>query len=364
MAVGATKEYVIGAINQRAEVNGKTPSLFCDLLAKEFLTTEKIVMDYTNGLPDAAPYRADIDDRLEGNLGDYKSQEYTPAIFSETIRLSRQRLAYNRAMGAQSSDLSSSARYVADSAALLVARERRGVEIMCRDAFIDGSIDDLKNQGDIDYGRDSASLEVSKSGDARWGESAADPLADLNDLAIKLLKHSGGGSVASKIICGENAIKLLLDDTKVKDLFDSVHTSQNVAERMFRHEASGAVFHGMLSAGSFKFSIYSYPAVIRESGSTTTDTLMPNNKVLMLPDRIPGGRLVYAGVPVVRADRLSGGILDAMSIAADIDFLRGEYSVQIVPDSQATSLQCIVESRVLPILPKPAINSVGVLTVA
>lgn len=98
--------------------------------------------------------------------------------------------------------------------------ERR-INWMCAQALVNGSVvvegEDYPRVT-IDFNRNAGLTEV-LSGTARWGESAATPLADLNT-KMKLARRLSGGRITD-IIMGEGAYERFYANADVKELLNT-----------------------------------------------------------------------------------------------------------------------------------------------
>lgn len=189
-------------------------------------TTEKVFFDeITEDRYILAPFVAP---HVEGRVmakGGFDTRSFKPAYVKpkHDIDINQQ---FKRRAGESlaTGDLTPQQRYDATIAEnFRIEREmiERRINWMCSQALINAAVvvegEDYPRVT-IDFNRDADLTEV-LAGTARWGESAADPLADLN-VKMKLARKLSGGRIAD-IIMGEEAYDRFYKNADVKDLLDT-----------------------------------------------------------------------------------------------------------------------------------------------
>lgn len=175
----------------------------------------------------------------------------------------------------------------------------RAIELQWSQVY-DTGIVQLTNGDNIDFKRKAASLVV-LSGDRRWNQSGATILQDLND-AGTFIRTEGKSDVGEfKLILGEAALNSLITNSEIQNLGDQryLHRLDIMPVEM---RMDGAVYHGTLSANSYKFHLYTYPEYY-DSGtnpqSQTHNRYWPTNKVLVMPYSGSVLRTKFAGIPAL-----------------------------------------------------------------
>ena len=360
MAVGTQKEAVVGAINLRAQAMDAPRAMFTGMFMPEVRALDKVAVDNVQGKAFYAKPRASIDDRQENKAGDWNSENYTPIELSESIRLSRRRLALGRYLGEQPSaeDMTSSTMYVRDAFANLTNKIKIGIEKLCAEAVLTGGLTNLENQSNISFGR-AASLSIASAND--WAGNAGDATGDIAAACDAVVAATGGAVVPNKIVLGRDALIDMLADEKINQRFDSVNIDKSVNLEMYQVDMmTGAIMHGHLTIGNYLLKVMSYPQVYQEPDETTTKFL-PDNKVIICSDMVKPP-LVYAGVPVISGDTIDDAPAVSSLQYSGVDFVRGEIVYQVCKDTNATSLLAVAESRIMPALTKTMANATAVIT--
>ena len=189
-------------------------------------TTEKIMFDELSEdryvlAPFVAPH-------VEGRVmakGGFDTRSFKPAYVKpkHDIDINQQ---FKRRAGESlvTGDLTPQQRYdatIAENFRLEREAIERRVNWMCAKAMIEGAVvvegEDYPKVT-IDFGRDGDLTEVLSS-TARWGESAAAPLTDLN-VKMRLARKLSGGRITD-IIMGEEAYDRFYLDSDVKELLNT-----------------------------------------------------------------------------------------------------------------------------------------------
>jgi len=209
-------------------LNRQTPEslFFLQFFGREItFTTEKVMFDEIADDRRLAPFVAPhVEGRVMARIG-FDTKSFKPAYVKpkHDIDINQQ---FSRKAGETlvSGDFTPQQRYDATIAENF-ARERamidRRINWMCAQAMIEGSIivegEDYP-RATLSFGRDAGLSDVLSS-TARWGESAADPLGDLQS-KMKLARAKSGGRITD-IIMGEEAYERFYANQDVKDLLNT-----------------------------------------------------------------------------------------------------------------------------------------------
>lgn len=142
----------------------------------------------------------------------------------------------------------------------------------------------------VDFGRD-PTLTVTLSGTARWGQSAADPVGDLETWAGQIQALTG--AVVTRVYMAPDVWKVFRKDTEVKELMETRRGSISNGEL---GPQSDLTYKYIATVGTFDIYTYS-DSYIDENGAN--QPMMPSGTVLMVAPK------VFAGV------RAFGAILDS-----------------------------------------------------
>lgn len=224
MAVELYDTMTLIGVQNRQQID---PLFFLKFFPEEMtFTTEKVMFDEISEdryilAPFVAPH-------VEGRVmarGGFDTRSFKPAYVKpkhdvDVMQQFKRRAGETPMLG----NLTPQQRYDATIAEnFRVEREmiERRINWMCAQAITNGAVvvegEDYPRVT-IDYNRDGNLTEV-LSGTARWGESAATPLADLNE-KMRLARKLSGGRITD-IIMGESAYERFYANTDVKALLNT-----------------------------------------------------------------------------------------------------------------------------------------------
>lgn len=224
MAVELYDTMTLIGVQNRQQID---PLFFLQFFPEEILfTTEKIAFDEISEdryilAPFVAPH---VEGRVMEKQG-FDTRSFKPAYVKpkhdiDVMQQFKRRIGETPLLGT----LTPQQRYDASIAEnFRVEREmiERRINWMCAQALVNGSVvvegEDYPRVT-IDFNRDGDLTEV-LSGTARWGESAADPLGDLN-VKMRLSRKLSGGRITN-LIMGEEAYDRFYRNADVKDLLDT-----------------------------------------------------------------------------------------------------------------------------------------------
>jgi hypothetical protein len=224
MAIGTYDTLTLIGVQNRQQID---PLFFLQFFPDEItFTTEKVMFDeIAEDRYVLAPFVAP---HVEGRVmekGGFDTRSFKPAYVKpkHDIDVNQQ---FKRRAGESpvTGTLTPQARYAATIAEnFRLEREsvERRINWMCAKGMIEGAIivegEDYP-RATIDFGRDGDLSEV-LMGTARWGESGARPLFDLN-VKMKRARRLSGGRITD-IIMGEEAYDRFYQDDEVRELLNT-----------------------------------------------------------------------------------------------------------------------------------------------
>jgi len=145
----------------------------------------------------------------------------------------------------------------------------------------------------VDFGRD-AGLSVTLTSTARWGESAADPLANI--AALRKLSFEKSGAPITRLTMGLDAFDLFFADTKVQDLLKGQEIGNVARTSDSTMSALGSPgepfeFRGILQGanGQGRLEVYTYNEQY-EDENDATQSIMSSLDVVGTGNNIRGVR--------------------------------------------------------------------------
>lgn len=260
-------------------------------------TSKNVSIEVQRGTEKVAPdvYRHSSGTRLKMSLSSEKI--WTPPYYHPYIVCNEHEL-YDVAIGAQSPEMFARlADELADEVVQMRYTIERAYELQCAQVLDTGII--TLNSGDnIDFKRQADSL-VDKGGGNYWATGTVDPYADMETACQFLRKEGKSTGGVFNAILGSEALSDFLANTIVKEradirriALDDIQTPQVGAE--------GGVFHGQVTAGSYKVNIWTYEEYYEAEDGTLTPYVDPK-KMIMLPLN-PRFTMAFAGVPQLITD--------------------------------------------------------------
>jgi hypothetical protein len=172
----------------------------------------------------------------------------------------------------------------------------RSYELQCAQVLLDGIVQRKKGLN-INYNRKAASLIDLGSTTGYWSASAShDVYADFEAAAV-FLRTVGkvqGGTI--NVILGSTAIATLFNNTLFKErqnLFNMALDAVRAAQR----DALGSAYHGQITAGAYRFNLWSYPEFYKDRDGNIQPYIDPK-KVIFLPEQT-NFRLAFGAVPQI-----------------------------------------------------------------
>lgn len=168
----------------------------------------------------------------------------------------------------------------------------RAIEIQCAQVLQVGTTT-LVNQTSINWQRKAASLVANAAGNT-WATNTINPFDTLAAGATFLRTVGKSGDTTFNAILGSQALSDLYGNTLFKErVTQNLNNSIDVINAPQRN-ATGAAYHGQLTAGSWRINLWSYPQFYDVAG-TSTPYIDPK-KVVMIPTT-PRFKLGFAAVP-------------------------------------------------------------------
>ena len=175
---------------------------------------------------------------------------------------------------------------------VLMDKINRAYEKQAWQVFMTGIVE-LEKGTNIDYKRKALSL-VDLGSSAYWNASLVDPNTAL-ETAAKFCREVGkaDGGVFNVVI-GDLAFDAFVNNTAVQNRGKIFAYSFDMLQPQQR-DSRGASFHGIVSAGSYTFRIWTYPEVYTDASGAMVQ-YMDSKSIVVLP-MVPKFVLSYAGVP-------------------------------------------------------------------
>lgn len=183
--------------------------------------TEEVMFDLVRTYRRMAPFVSPVVQGRVMRTRGFETRAFRPAYVKPKHVVDPNRMFVRNAGEQITGSLSPAQRWNAAVAANLADERdsiRRRENWMAAQAIIHGSVtitgEDYPTQV-VDFRRNAGLTDI-LTGTARWGESAADPLADIK--AMRTLSFKESGSVINRVTMGLDAFDLFYDDAKVQAL--------------------------------------------------------------------------------------------------------------------------------------------------
>lgn len=157
----------------------------------------------------------------------------------------------------------------------------------------------LVSGDNIDFKRKAASMKLNDPGEY-WKVSSVDPRKQLQTAANFLRQVGKASDGLFNVILGANALSDFLNNPfivneKVKDiaLIDLKSPQAN---------AIGGILHGRISAGPYKFDLWSYPEVYDDPTTGDSTPYINDDYICVIPSMSGKFVFAFAGVPMIVQD--------------------------------------------------------------
>lgn len=234
---------------------------------------------------------------------------------------------------------------VSDRLSSLQDKIERAYEIQCAQVLETGVVT-MKAGTAIDFKRKAASIVDLGSG-GYFDNNSNDPFVAFKNGANFLRTVGKAGDIVFNAICGEAALAALLANTKFtarQNLFnmalDQVHAPQR--------EATGAAYHGTITAGGYKVQLWTYPQSYDTlvAGALTANKYINDKKITMIPAN-PRFKLAHAAVPQligepgqlpVQGAYVIGEFMDTRNAVHDFDIQSAAVALPVAVDQIYTMI--------------------------
>lgn len=244
--------------------------------------TEKVAVDVMRG--------------SDGNFNAWpKSTQkvYDPPYYKESMFVTEFDL-YDQAIGSGGNNPAVFARLVnqmASRASELRAKIDRAYELMCVDVLETGIITPQQGEA-IDFKRKAGSIVDLNASGGYWTTNN-DLFVQLQAAGDWMRKKARSGDFIYNLILGDSALAAFLNNTKVLARQNLFHYNPDAIVSPTK-DNNGAIYHGTVSANSYKFQIWSYPQFYDSNGSQLP--YIDPTLAIVLPTK-PRFLMAYASVP-------------------------------------------------------------------
>ena len=190
----------------------------------------------------------------------------------------------------------------------------RSYEVQCKHILETGIVP-LINEDNIDFKRKAGSLVANTAGNT-WLTDTVSPYVSLEAGANFIRTEGKASGDIFNVIMGSTAYNHFLGNAIVKSRADNRKITLDEI-RMPQRNSTGGTLHGQVSAGSYKFNLWTYPQFYDTSSFDHNPYIDPK-KIIILPES-PNFVLGFAAVP-----RLMGKKSD---VGAGIGSEKGAFSI-------------------------------------
>ena len=271
----------------------------------------------------------------EGNRNSFSlstEKIFVPPLYKEYFDATQLDL-YDRVLGSQGNAqvplFAALMNKVADRLGSLQNKIERAIELQCAQILFNGQVlitSAVSGNGMIDYRRKTASQVDLTNSTGYWATGSNDPFQALQN-GCNFLRQTGkaAGDVFN-VILGDQALHDLISNTTFTTRQNLFHMALDSVYPPTR-EATGAAYHGTVTAGPYKVQLWSYPQyydiAVAGSAPTTGNAYINTKYAYMIPVK-PKFKIAHAAVPSLIAEP---GQLPA----------QGAYVVREFIDTRATS---------------------------
>lgn len=262
----------------------------------------------------------DVERGTNGNRNTFSKtteKSIVPPFYWEYLTCNEHKL-YDVAIGMQhETAFTQLTNELADDMVVLRDKIERAAELQCAQVLMDGIVT-LDADTNIDYKRKAGSLvDLSAT---PWDDNSNNPLDHLKDGAEWLRKNGKAQGGTFNVIMSDDVYSAFQANTNVTNRADIRRFSMDELSTPQKN-AVGGVFHGEVSAGSYRFNIWTYPEYYQDSNGVL-QPYIHDKKFVILPLK-PNFKLSYGLVPQLITD---GGIKQS-----------GQYLTQEFIDERAST---------------------------
>jgi len=300
--------------------NIPVPGFFRSFFPTDETRSKEISIEVQRGTEKVA---VDVERGTNGNRNKMtKSTQkiFVPPFYWEYLTANEHAL-YDVAIGMQSPEaFAQLSRETADEMIKLRDKIERAYELQCAQVLETGVVE-LAMAVNIDFKRKSGSL-VDLTG-SPWTVGTNSPYDDLNDAALFIRQKGKTVSTIYNVIMGSEVHEAFMNNDIVKERADIRNFSLDMIREPQRN-STGGTLHGEVSAGSFKFRLWTYPEFYDNASGVSTPYMNPK-KFIVLPEA-PKFKLVFGAVPQLIGSSNTSG-----------NGQSGAYMIQNFIDERATT---------------------------
>jgi hypothetical protein len=284
----------------------------------------------------------------EGNRNNFSRQsmkEFTPPLYREYFDATQLDL-YERVLGAQGDAQSplfaALLNKVADRLENLRDKIERAKELQCAQVLETGIVT-LKNADQIDYKRRAGSLVDDGAG--QYFANAIDPFPKFEAAGNFLRQFGKSPDGIFNCIMGSTALADLLNNAKFQARQNLFNMALDAVQGPVRDANTGATFHGIITAGSYKFQLWAYPQFYEDPNNGNALTPYVNaKKVIVIPMK-PRFKMAHAAVPQlvgepgqlpVQGEYVMGDFPDPRKATHEFDIQSSPLAIPIAVDQAYT----------------------------
>lgn len=241
----------------------------------------------------------DVQRGSEGNRNTYsKSTQkiFDPLYYKEFFDATELDI-YDQVLGASGSNnvplFAEMVRQVADKLEGLQDKIERAKELQCAQVLFNDGVITLKDGTQIDYKRKAGS-NVDAGGGNYFADNV-DPFAQFKAGCEFIRTEGRSGDAVFNAILGETALTNLLANTKFTARQNLFNMALDQVQGPVRN-ATGAAFHGIITAGPYKLQLWSYPQFYKHP-TTGTITQYVDPKLITIIPANPRFKMANAAVP-------------------------------------------------------------------
>lgn len=229
---------------------------------------------------------------------------------------------------------------VAEKLGMLQDKIERAHEIQCAEVLLTGIVQ-LVNGTNIDYKRKAGSL-VDLGGGNYWTTGTVSPY-DTLEAGSEFVRTKGKGQgINYNVLLGSEAYNAFVNNDIVKERADIRNFGLD-AIRAPQRESTGGTLHGEVSAGSYKYRLWTYPEFYDDGAGGHISYLDPKS-IVILPEapRFVMGfgavpQLATTGVGVKKGKFIFGDYIDEREATHDFDVKSAGLAIPVGVDQIYTA---------------------------
>jgi hypothetical protein len=311
------------------------PTNFLRSFFKNVLTPTKLVSIEVERMGE--PIAVDVFRGTEGNRNTFSNSTekiFEPPLLREFTDITQLDL-YDRVMGSQSNTntamFGALMNKVADRLGILQDKMDRTKELMCSQVLTTGILT-LASGTNINFKRKAGSLVDLGAGN--YFANNVDPFAVFEAAGVFLRTIGRSPDGVFTAILGHQALTDLLANTKFTSRQNLFNMALDQVIGPVRG-TEGATFHGIITAGSYKFQLFAYPQVYDAPVTNTPTYYVDPKQVIVLPSE-PRFIMVHAAVPQ---------LIDAPGMQP----VQGEYVINEFRDPRLVAHIVDIQTAAMPI---------------